>query len=321
MNPFVLILRIVCTLAAWAIASSAAAAPDDVLVRTPEIVITRADWEAELLRIPSEQRVAFVTSPQRVQLMLNNLLVNRTLAERARAKGVDKEPVTERRLVLEDERLLSALMVERIDIEAGLEFDRMSERNLARARELYLVNQAKYMIPERIDVTHILFESTKRGKEAAMAAAADARAKILSGADFAALALASSDDPSAKTNKGRLDGVTRGQTDPAFEKAAFALKNAGDVSEPVLSRFGYHVIRLEKRTPAQPRAFSEAQSQILADMRQKHVSDAREAIIGGIRGDSRIQVSQEAVDALVVKVDFPPLPTPPKADAPAQKAK
>ena len=154
-----------------------------------------------------------------------------------------------------------------------------------------------------------------------MAAAADARAKILSGADFAALALASSDDPSAKTNKGRLDGVTRGQTDPAFEKAAFALKNAGDVSEPVLSRFGYHVIRLEKRTPAQPRAFSEAQSQILADMRQKHVSDAREAIIGGIRGDSRIQVSQEAVDALVVKVDFPPLPTPPKADAPAQKAK
>ena len=136
----------------------------------------------------------------------------------------------------------------------------MKERNIARARELYLVNQAKYTVPEQIDVTHILFDTTKKGKEAALASAMDARAKIVAGADFGALAQEVSDDPSAARNKGRLAGMTRGKTDPAFERAAFALKNPGDVSEPVLSQFGYHVIRLEGRKPARPRTFDEAQS-------------------------------------------------------------
>ena len=100
----------------------------------------------------------------------------------------------------------------------------------------------------------------------------------------------------------------RGRYDPAFEAAAFALKNPGDISEPVLSRFGYHVIRLEGRTPERQQTFDEVRGQILADMRQKSVNDARESAIAAIRGDSRLQVNREAVDALVLKVDIPPLP-------------
>jgi peptidyl-prolyl cis-trans isomerase C len=221
-------------------------------------------------------------------------------------------------LQLENDRFLAALMVDRIDTDAAAEFDAMKERNVARARELYLVNQAKYTQPEQIDVTHILFDTTKRGKDAALASAVDARAKIAAGADFGALAQEVSDDSSSAKNKGRIPGITRGKTDPDFEQAAFALK-PGDVSEPVLSRFGYHIIRLDSRKPERPRTFAEAQSQIVAEMRQKYIADAREAVIGAIRSDSRIQVSQEAIDALVLKVDYPPLSTPPKAAEPAPK--
>ena len=321
-NPLVLTLRIAATLAASVIVVSAhSAAPEDVLVRTPELVITRADWEAELTRIPSEQRVAFTASSQRVQLALNNLLVNRTLALRARAKGLDKEPAMERRVAIEMERFLAALYLDRLDTEAGAEFDRMTERNVARARELYLVNQAKYMAQEQIDVMHILFDTTKRGKDAALASATEARAKLAAGADFSALAKEVSDDPSAARNGGRINALTRGKTDPAFEQAAFALKNPGDLSEPVQSRFGFHVIRLEDRKAARQRTLIEAQPQIIAEMRQKYISDAREAAIGGIRSDSRIQVEQEAVDALVLKVDIPPMPTTPVAPPPRQRSK
>jgi peptidyl-prolyl cis-trans isomerase C len=295
-------------LAALFACHAGAAAPSEVLVRAPEAVLTRADWDAELTRIPSEQRVAFVTSPQRVQATLNNLLVNRTLAERARAQGMDKDPIVQRRLALEADRALAALMVERIENEAGAEFDRAVERNVARARELYLIDRAKYATPEEIDVSHILLDSSKRGKEAALAAAIDVRAKLLAGADIAVLAVAVSDDPSAARNKGRLGPGPRGRYDPAFEAAAFALKSPGDLSAPVLTRFGYHVIRLEGRKPESQQTFDEVRGQILVDMRQKHVSDARESTIAAIRGDSRLQVNREAVDALVVKVDIPPSP-------------
>jgi len=306
---------------AW---SAHADAPADVLVRAPEAVVTRADWDAEITRVPPDQRVAFTTNPQRVQTALTSLVVNRTLAERARAQGIDKDPVVQQRMVLEADRALAALMVEKIEKDAGAEFDRATERNLARARELYLVNRAKYANSEEVDVSHILFDSSKRGKDAALAAANEARAKLAAGEDFAALALALSDDPSAARNKGRLDWNPRGRFDPAFEAAAFALRNPGDLSEPVSTRFGYHVIRLEGRKPARQQAFDEVRDQILADMRKKHVSDARESTISAIRGDRRMQVNQEAVDALVFKVDIPSMPvtappTPsPKAPAPAR---
>lgn len=307
MSPRIL-LRIASALAAASLAGSALAQlPADVLVRGPEVTLTRADWTAEMSRIPADQRTPFATSPTRVQTALNNLLVNRTLGERARARGLDKDPVVQRRLVLEADRVLALLLLEKVDAEAGAEFDRATELNLARARELYAIDRAKYSVPELIDMSHILFETTKRGGDAALAAANDARAKLLAGADFVALAATVSEDPSVAANKGRLGPGPRGRFDPAFEAAAFALKNPGDVSEPVLTRFGYHVIRLESRTPSRQQSFDEVREQILAELRQKYVNEARDATLAAIRTDKRLEVNQQAVDALVVKVDYPGL--------------
>jgi len=304
--------------------SASAQTADEVLVRGPEVMLTRADYDAELTRIPNDKRIAFATNPQRVQAALNNILVNRTLAERARAQGIDKDPTAARRLLLESDRALAALMVERIESDAEAEFDRAKDSNLARARELYLVDRAKYMNPEEIEVSHILFATSRKGEAAALAAASGARAKLIAGANFADMAVELSDDRSAVRNKGRLPVITAGKVDPAFEKAAAALKSPGDISEPVLSRFGYHVIRLEARKPGREKSFDEVRSQILTEMRQKQVTDARESAIVAIRSDSRLQVNQEAVDALVVQVDVPPLPadsSKPKVTAPAPTKK
>lgn len=306
------------TLAAAALTASGAIAqlPADVLARSPELTLTRADFDAELTRIPAEQRTAFATSPVRVQTALNNLLVNRTLAGRAREAGIDKDPVVARRLALEVDRVLASLMVERIETDAGAAFDRATERNLARARELYLIDRAKYALPEQADVSHILFETSKRDSDAALAAAKDARAKLLAGADFAVLAAAVSEDPSVSANKGRLGPGPRGRFDPAFEAAAFALANPGDVSDPVRTRFGWHVIRLESRTPARPQTFDEVRDSILVELRAKYVNDARDTAIAAIRTDKRLQVNQEAIDALVVKVEYPALTSPAPAAPP-----
>jgi len=70
------------------------------------------------------------------------------------------------------------------------------------------------------------------------------REKILAGEDFGELAAELSTDPSAATNNGDLGWFTYGSMVAPFEEAAFALENIGDVSEPVQTDFGYHIIQL-----------------------------------------------------------------------------
>ena len=145
---------------------------------------------------------------------------------------------------------LAQLFVEDVERQAAAQFDAEQARYEARARELYLVDRAKYETPETITATHILFDTKSRDSAAARALAVDARAKIVAGADMGMLALEQSDDPSARSNKGALDWFARKQMDPAFADAAFALKVPGELSQPVQSQFGWHVIRLDGRRPA-----------------------------------------------------------------------
>jgi parvulin-like peptidyl-prolyl isomerase len=90
------------------------------------------------------------------------------------------------------------------------------------------------------------------------------------------------------------------QMDSAFSKAAFALKNIGDVSPPVLSHFGTHVIRLDGRRPQRQRTFDDVKDELIADLRQAYVAQQRGLKVDAIRNDPGIKVNQPALDALVV---------------------
>jgi parvulin-like peptidyl-prolyl isomerase len=72
----------------------------------------------------------------------------------------------------------------------------------------------------------------------------DLRAKIVAGADFAAVAKESSDDTGSGANGGDLGSFGRGQMVPEFDKEAFLLP-VGELSQPVKSPFGYHLIKVE----------------------------------------------------------------------------
>ena len=82
---------------------------------------------------------------------------------------------------------------------------------------------------------------------AALAAAREVRSSILAGADFADVAAERSQDPGSATQGGDLGTVRRGQMVPAFEEAVWNAP-VGQVTEPVLTQFGYHLIRVDERT-------------------------------------------------------------------------
>lgn len=79
------------------------------------------------------------------------------------------------------------------------------------------------------------------------------RAELAGGADFAEVAKRESSDPGSKDNGGDLGTFGRGQMVPAFDAAAFALP-VGELSQPVLSPFGYHVIQVQERNGDQVKA-------------------------------------------------------------------
>jgi len=94
--------------------------------------------------------------------------------------------------------------------------------------------------------------------------------------------------------------------DPAFSKAAYALAKIGDVSEPVQSSFGWHIIRLDGRRPPQDIPFERASKQIMAELKQSYVIDKRNEKLAAISHDPNMKVNQAAVDALLVKLPEQP---------------
>jgi peptidyl-prolyl cis-trans isomerase D len=94
--------------------------------------------------------------------------------------------------------------------------------------------------------------------------------KISQGADFASLASSQSDDPGSKGKGGELGWVRRGQMLEKFEQALFALSK-GEVSAPVETEFGWHLIKLEDVHEARTKPFEDAevQAELLAAYRKR----------------------------------------------------
>jgi peptidyl-prolyl cis-trans isomerase C len=299
-------------------------APDTVLVSNSVASVTRAEYDAELLKLPPDLREGFPNNPRRVNDLLVRMLVQKTLAAQARAAKIDARPESALRIRLEVDRLLSQMMIESIEAKAEAEFEANRAKFEVRAREAFIVDKAKYSTPEQVSATHILFETKKHTSDEAKKLAEEARAKILAGADMNKLAHDVSEDPSSGNNSGSLGWFAQKDMDPAFGAAAFALKNTGDVSEPVLSQFGWHVIRLDGRRPASSPTFEQAKETIMAELKKNYVDEKREEAVNAIRRDPSTTANREAVQALTPQVDVEQAKralgmTPGAAPAPAPK--
>ena len=110
----------------------------------------------------------------------------------------------------------------------------------AQIASYYAKNKAQYSQPESREVRHILVKTK--------AQADDLHAQLQNGGDFAALAKKFSQDTGSKANGGKLT-ISKGQTVAPFDKAAFALK-LNEISEPVKTEFGFHIIEPLSATKA-----------------------------------------------------------------------
>ena len=165
-------------------------------------------------------------------------------------------------------------------------------------RELYEANRSRYAYPEQVRAAHILVTIKDGNRDAALTRAEEVRAKALAGEDFAKLAREYSDDPTVTKNGGELGFFEAKMMDSAFSTAAFAMTRKGEISAPVLSKFGYHVILFEDRRPAGVRTFEEVKPELMADQKSKAILEAKAAATRQIFQDPTLKVNVEIIERL-----------------------
>ncbi|MDT8450993.1 MAG: SurA N-terminal domain-containing protein [Wenzhouxiangellaceae bacterium] len=140
-------------------------------------------------------------------------------------------------------------------------------------RERYEATKGRFMTAERRRASHILITSgDERSEEEAQALAESLKERIDQGEAFDALAEEYSDDPGSAAQGGDLGWIEPDVMMPAFEEALYALE-AGEVSEPVQTEFGWHLIKLTEIDEPRGQTFEEARDEIAAEIREERAED------------------------------------------------
>ena len=138
-----------------------------------------------------------------------------------------------------------------------------------------------------MDASHILIKTiddnnkplSAEKKAEAKKKAEDVYKQVKDGGDFAELAKKYSQDTGSAANGGALGEFGKGQMVPAFEKAAFALKE-GEVSPIVETQYGYHIIKLNKKVKAD---YEKSKAQIKASLTSEKLQKLVEEIVKGTK--------------------------------------
>lgn len=145
----------------------------------------------------------------------------------------------------------------REDTVANLQVEKLLEKNITISDEeiqtYFAENQDSFAKPEQIRASHILVENLERANEV--------KTKLNGGADFAQLAREYSNDTSNKDSGGDLGYFAQEQMVAEFDEAAFSLA-IGEVSDPVQTDYGYHIIKVTDKKAAEPPNYENSKDEI-----------------------------------------------------------
>lgn len=186
-----------------------------------------------------------------------------------------------------------SLAIEKLLIDRGMQYPTDQE-----IKDFYEQNKDAFKRPAQIHARHILVkvdeDAGKKAWQKAHDKAVEIRQKaVKDGTDFAELAKKTSDGPS-KSRGGDLGWFGRGRMVPEFEEAAFALKK-GEVSEPIRTQFGWHVVKKVDEREAGSIAYEDVKAQLENKLRNQRVQEALQGLLSDLRSKKKIELHPENV--------------------------
>ena len=177
----------------------------------------------------------------------------------------------------------------------------------AQLRQMYDQNKDKFRVPERVKVRHILLTTTGKSKQeeaAIKAKAEDLLKQIKAGGNFAELARKYSQDPGSASKGGELpDWVTRGQTVPEFEQAAFSLK-PGEISNLIKTQYGYHILQVLAKEDAHLKPFDEVKNDLATEFKNQQVNQRMQSLSDNMEAALKKNPQHPEQVAASLGVDF-----------------
>ena len=253
------------------ILSAQALAGGKVLAKINGADIT--DEDVKLAQSELGPNLSNVPPEQRTTVLVEYLMENKLMSAAADKAGLGSDPTLAARADYYKGRALKDLFFEKKI--AGAVTD-------TEAKAMYDKQVAAIKPVEEVKASHILVEKKEE--------ADDIEAKLKAGGDFAAIAKEKSKDTGSGTNGGDLGYFAKGQMVKPFEDTAFGMK-PGEVSAPVQSQFGWHIIKMiDKRNRPAPE-FDKVKERIMAGLLQQKA----EEVITGLRKDAKIEYVDEAL--------------------------
>ncbi len=265
---------------------------DGILAIQGDAVLTQAEIDVAFSKIPARHRLQFIRNGERVNQMIGNLLRIKIIAADATAAHFDEDPAVKRRMSMAaDKELAEAWMAKVKENTPDADYATL-------AHEYYLANPDSFMTDEVVDVSHILVNNQDRSGEEALLLASSLREQLMEDPSrFEEMVMEFSDDPSKGSNKGRFARTKRGQMVKSFEEVSFAMEHNGDISEPVETPYGYHIIRLNEKFPSRPIPFEEVKAEAMAQAREQHLEEYRSRYLRKLLTDP-IELPEGAVEAM-----------------------
>jgi peptidyl-prolyl cis-trans isomerase C len=244
--------------------------PDKVVLTVGEVSLTAAQFDQVIEALPEQYRP--VARGAGRKQFADNLVKVLVLSQEGKRRKLDETATFKTLVMFQTANALAAATY--ADIGKQIQ---VSDADL---HKYYQDHIGEY---EQVRARHILIRFTgsplplKPGQKdlteaEALAKAQDLEKQIKAGADFGQLAKKESDDTGSAANEGDLNFFHRGQMVPSFDAAAFALQ-PGQVSEPVKSQFGYHIIKVEAK---QTKTFDEAKADIEKHLKPEESQKALE---------------------------------------------
>ncbi len=295
-------------LAALPGAGASAVAPETPIIIDGPITVDARDIEAFMQRVPETHRPDVRTSSERLATIADNLFIARTLASKARADGLDKDPDVQRRMIQIQEALLAEIYLQKME-------KATTTVNLeARARELFNADAAKTAAQEVGHVQYLTLGLVGRTREMAAELARKLYDAAKSGQeDFLALAARHSDDPDKTKNGGEMGYRPMNAFPEAVAKRIGEMSRKGEISTPIETAMGFHIVRFMDRKKVDPPTFESVKESIIAAEKERLFKERHEALVRQIRSSSTVTVYRKNLEALVVPVDRTP-----KKSAPAK---
>lgn len=263
-----------------------------ILAKAGELIISEDDLERIIEYYEPERKKLIQQNPQMKLAVLKQIIANSLIYKIAEEnKFLEKPEIKEQIKLVKEHFIASVFLKEQVIKNITV--------NEEEAKIYYQTHLNEFIeVPEQVRAKHILFRlpqnATEDDKKKVIEKANNVIKLLKDGADFGEMAKIYSDDPGTKSKGGDLGFFGKGRMVKPFEDAVFSMK-VGEISNPVQTNFGIHIIKLEERKEAKYKPFETVKEQVVKKATEEKQKKAVLDYMENLFKEKKVQIDEDLI--------------------------